>query len=182
MGGIGAEGFLGGGARARAVALLPENGGPRVRIVGDSGRGTFGGFQGLQGLGTAAGLRDADVDLYAGGRYTALSLELAPARLPAISRDRDWTDPIIGAKVRMPLESPFRLALNGDVGGFGAASDFTWSATALVVLDFMLRDAPASFSFGYRAIGWNFTEGQAGSRFTWDVIQHGVIIGFGLRF
>ena len=130
----------------------------------------------------ASGPRDADIDLYAGGRYLALSLELDPLRLPKVSSDRSWTDPVVGAKLRLPLDGRFRLALNGDIGGFGAASNFTWSATALVALDFMLRDAPASVMFGYRAIGWNYAEGAGTSRFTWDVIQHGVIVGFGLRF
>ena len=123
-----------------------------------------------------------DVDIYAGGRFAALSLELAPAQLPAKSGDRGWTDPIVGAKVGIALDERFRLAINGDVGGFGLASNFTWSATALVVLDFTLGDAPTSILLGYRAIGWDHADGEAEERFTWDVIQHGAVIGFALRF
>jgi hypothetical protein len=127
-------------------------------------------------------LRDPTLDLYAGGRYMGVSLDLDPANIPAISGDRSWTDPICGAKLGLPLTDRFRLALNGDVGGFGASSDFTWSATALVVYDFTVWSKPASLMLGYRGIGWNHVEGTGDQRFTWDVIEHGVIVGFGLRF
>ena len=41
---------------------------------------------------------------------------------------------------------------------------------------------PATVYGGYRAIGWDFSEGSPGSEFRWEVIEHGPILGFSLRF
>ena len=60
------------------------------------------------------------LDLYAGARVTSLSVELDPAILSSVSGDRSWADPIIGARVGVPLREfvdlPFRLVASGDVG------------------------------------------------------------------
>lgn len=126
------------------------------------------------------------LDLYAGARVTSLSVELDPAILSSVSGDRSWADPIIGARVGVPLREfvglPFRLVASGDVGGFGIASDFTWSATAYIAYDFRLFGTPASVLVGYRAVGWDYTTGEDSNEFTWDVIQHGALLGFALRF
>jgi hypothetical protein len=126
------------------------------------------------------------LDLYAGARVTSLSVELDPATLNRVSGDRTWADPIIGARVGVPLRDlvdlPFRIVASGDVGGFGAASDFTWSATAYIAYDFRLFGTPASILLGYRAVGWDYTTGEGSNEFTWDVIQHGALLGLSVRF
>ncbi|MEE8093302.1 MAG: hypothetical protein V3T47_03610 [Gammaproteobacteria bacterium] len=133
--------------------------------------------------GEAAGnSRDITLDLYAGGRYTSLDLELDPALVAARSRDLDWLDPIVGGKLVLPMNEKWHIAANGDVGGFGVESDFTWSATGVLGVDFSLFDHPATAYFGYRAIGWDFTEGSGSDLFTWDLIMHGPILGFSLLF
>jgi len=140
-------------------------------------------FGAMYRLTPASGSADAvAIDAYAGGRYTWVSLEIEPAHRPRAAGDRGWTDPIVGARIAVPLGDGFRLAVNGDIGGFGAASDFTWSATALVAYDFAVRDTPASVMLGYRAVGWEHARGEGSGRFTWDVIQHGAMLGFALRF
>jgi hypothetical protein len=64
---------------------------------------------------------EAVLDLYAGARVTSLSVELDPATLNSVSGDRTWADPIIGARVGIPLRElvdlPFRLVAGGDVSG-----------------------------------------------------------------
>lgn len=126
------------------------------------------------------------LDLYAGARVTSLSVELDPATLNSVSGDRTWADPIIGARVGIPLRElvdlPFRLVAGGDVGGFGVASDFTWSATAYIAYDFRLFGTPASILLGYRAVGWDYTTGEGSNEFTWDLIQHGALLGLSVRF
>jgi len=126
--------------------------------------------------------RDITLDLYAGGRYTSLEIELDPAHLAARSRDLDWLDPIVGGKLVLPINEKWHLATNGDIGGFGVESDFTWSVTGVIGYDFRLFDHPAAVYLGYRAIGWDFTEGSGSERFTWDLVQHGPILGFSLKF
>ena len=133
--------------------------------------------------GEAAGnSRDITLDLYAGGRYNRLDIELDPARLALRSRSIDWVDPIVGGKLILPINEKWHISTNSDIGGFGVASDFTWSVTAVIGKDFLLFDHPASVFFGYRAIGSDFTEGSGHNQFTWDVVYHGPILGFSLLF
>lgn len=126
--------------------------------------------------------RDITVDLYAGGRYVDLDLTLRPQGGPPSSGGKDWIDPIVGTAVLVPLARHWHVEANGDVGGFGVNSDFTWSATGVIGFDFKLFENPASVYAGYRAIGWDYETGSGDSRFEWNVIQHGPAFGFELRF
>ena len=130
----------------------------------------------------AANPRNLTLDLYGGGRYSGLELTVDPSSEPARSADKNWVDPIFGAKLTAPLAEHWHLMVNGDIGGFGAASDFTWSTTAVIGYDFLLFKHPSSVMLGYRAIGWDYTDGSGDSEFTWDIIQHGVILGFSMEF
>lgn len=125
--------------------------------------------------------RNFTLDLYGGGRYVNLDIEFDPANAASRSDSIDWIDPIVGARVTVPIAEHWHVSVNGDVGGFGVASDFTWSATAVVGYDFTLFDHPASVMAGYRAIGWDYTS-NGSAQFEWDVIQHGAIIGFSMKF
>lgn len=129
----------------------------------------------------AAHPRNLTVDLYAGGRYNAIELTVDPPAAGSRSRSKSWVDPIVGAKLVLPVAERWRFELNGDVGGFGLESDLTWSATAVVGLDFDLFGLPATVLAGYRAIGWDYTE-DGGNEFIYDVIQHGPLLGLSVRF
>jgi hypothetical protein len=124
--------------------------------------------------------RTLSLDAYAGARYTLLTIEIDPARSEAVDTDRDWIDPIIGAAVALPIADTWEFRGWGDVGGFGVSSDFTWSMTGVLGYDFTLFDHPATVYGGYRAIGYEYTDGDGRDRFTWDVTLHGPIIGLSL--
>lgn len=130
----------------------------------------------------AANDRNITLDLYAGGRFIDLKLDLDADSLPSRSADKQWVDPIVGAKLNCPISEDWRVSVNGDVGGFGVESDLTWSATGVFGYNFDLFSVPATVLFGYRAYGWDYSEGSGDDRFEWDVIQHGPIIGLSLRF
>lgn len=125
--------------------------------------------------------RPVSFDAYAGGRYSGVELTLDPADADSRSRDKSWVDPIVGGKLVVPVSQRWRLELNGDVGGFGAASDFTWSATGVLAYDFHIGKLPASVSAGYRAVGWDYTDDDE-NEFKYDVIAHGLVFGFALHF
>ncbi|MBL9118883.1 MAG: hypothetical protein JNL80_03085 [Phycisphaerae bacterium] len=130
----------------------------------------------------ARNIHDTTLDLYAGARYTDLDLTIDPASLPDRTQSVSWFDPIVGAKFVLPLCERWHLAVNGDIGGFGAGSDFTWSSTAVLGYDFHIGSAGATAYAGYRAIGQDYSEGSGANEFIWDVVQHGPILGFALRF
>lgn len=139
--------------------------------------------QDVEPEGDAAGnRRNLTLDLYTGARYNHVSLELDPANLAARSRSNDWFDPIVGVKLVVPVDEESHFSVNGDVGGFGIESEFTWSLTAVLGHNFMLADHPSSIFAGYRAIGWDFSEGSGNEEFTWDVVQHGPILGLSIQF
>ena len=61
----------------------------------------------------------ATLELLGGARYVHVDLELDPANDAAVSGDQDWIDPIIGARVILPLAERWRLAafeVRGDLG------------------------------------------------------------------
>ncbi len=122
------------------------------------------------------------LDLYAGGRYTDVGLDLDPSGRPTLHQGFDWIDPIVGAKLVLPLSRRFHIATNADIGGFGAGSDLTWSATAVLGYDFTLWDNPMSLYLGYRAIGQDYSSGSGADRVVWDVVQHGPLLGLSISF
>jgi hypothetical protein len=132
--------------------------------------------------GAAANEQNITLDLYAGGRYIDLEMELDPASQASRSADQQWIDPIFGAKLNYPISENWLFNINGDIGGFGVESDFTWSTTAVFGYNFDLFSIPATVLFGYRAYGWDYADGAGQDRFVWDVTQHGPILGLSLRF
>ena len=126
--------------------------------------------------------RDMTLDLYAGARFNSMEITIDPANLPARSATQDWFDPIVGMKFGIPLSARWHFKVNGDVGGFGVESDFTWSTTAVFGFDFSLFGLPASVLAGYRAIGWDYSTGSGADEFAYDMIQHGPILGLSIRF
>ena len=122
------------------------------------------------------------LDLYGGGRYSTLDLEVDPSLADARNRSQDWLDPIIGAKLVLPISEGWHIATNADIGGFGVGSDFTWSTTTVAGYEFTVFDRPAMAYFGYRALGTDYSDGDGAAQFTWDVILHGPILGFSLWF
>lgn len=122
------------------------------------------------------------LDVYAGGRWWSMSLELNPANFPSREQDKNWIDPLIGAKLDVPIGEHWDLSIWGDVGGFGVSSDFTWSATGVIGYRFELFHIQSTAYFGYRAIGDDYTSGSGNDEFVWDIILHGPILGFTMSF
>ncbi len=116
-------------------------------------------------------------DVYVGARYwnqrasaeaqlsatTDLSgLEIAGSRVIARSGTVDWVDPIVGLRLRADLPSGGEVFLRGDIGGFGAGSDFSWQLfgawSSLICAD---RDVTWSSYLGYRALSVDYSQGSA---------------------
>ncbi len=130
----------------------------------------------------AANNLNGTIDLYAGGRYLSLEVELDPDGRPSRDAQSDIFDPIVGAKLVLPFAEHWHIMALGDVGGFGLESDLTWQATGVLGYDFTIFDSPAELYFGYRAIGWDWSDGSGSQEATWDVILHGPVLGFSFFF
>jgi hypothetical protein len=121
-----------------------------------------------------------------GVRYTHLDVELdfKNAPLPDASGDKDWFDPLIGARAFIDLSDRWALAITGNVGGFGLGSDFTWEAMGTIGYRFRLFSEKnnARFAAGYRAIYQDYSERSGSDRFEWEVTLHGPIVGLVISF
>jgi hypothetical protein len=74
--------------------------------------------------------QELDVDLDLAGTANVGGLIVSGNRAIAKSGSVDWIDPFLGARLRYALSPGEEIALRGDVGGFGAGSQFTPAAMA----------------------------------------------------
>jgi hypothetical protein len=119
-------------------------------------------------------------------RYSHLDVELdfKNVPLPDASGDKDWVDPLIGARAFFDFSERWALSLQGNVGGFGVGSDFTWGALGTIGYRFRLFSEKnnARAVAGYRAIYQDYSDGSGSDRFEWEVTLHGPILGLVIRF
>lgn len=127
------------------------------------------------------------IEPYAGARLTYVRAELqGDLELDALGvgidreadRSETWVDPIVGSRAVLDLTDRWSLRLAGDVGGFGAGSDFTWAAQGLLDYRLPLGRFDTVLGVGYQALSWDYDDGD----FEWDVTQQGPVIGAAIRF
>jgi hypothetical protein len=110
-------------------------------------------------------------------------LERIGSRAFARSGSVQWLDPFVGARMRFTPAAGRELFLRGDIGGFGAASKFSWQA--ITGYGFNLgayRNMIFSGLIGYRALSVNFVKGSGTSRYEYDMLQHGPVLALNIRF
>jgi hypothetical protein len=140
-------------------------------------------------------------DLYAGARYwhqdvdisgnltgtVALSgplgLTISGSRAIAKSGSVDWVDPFVGARLRQQLAPGQEFVLRGDVGGFDAGSQFSWQAIATYNSPLCeIHGIPVDGYVGFRALSADFSQGSGRSKFEFDNVIYGPVIGATMRF
>ena len=73
--------------------------------------------------------------------------------------------------------------MKGDLGGFGAGSDFSWQAVAALTFDVAARDGVTYAGMvGYRALDVDYEEGSGRKKYGYDVLQHGPVLGLVVGF
>lgn len=138
------------------------------------------------------------IDVLAGGRYWAQQADLSFNRLTtadvgdlrlvgglaiAKSGSVDWVDPLVGARLRYTLAPGHELFVRGDIGGFNVGSKFSWQAVGGYDFDFAIYNG-YTFSgiIGYRALFVDYVKGQGRTRYAYDMLQHGPILGISVRW
>lgn len=117
------------------------------------------------------------LDLLAGGRlwWVATDIDISGDLNISGSDSATWVDPMVGLKGRVYLTPEFFVGAWGMVGGFGVSSDFAWDA--LGSIGYRISDS-ISLVAGYRALGVDYERND----FTFDVIEHGPILGAAFTF
>lgn len=124
---------------------------------------------------------DLDINVTAGVQVGDLDVSrgIAIARSGSV----DWVDPLVGVRIRHQLAPGQELALRGDIGGFGAGSQFSWNVMA--GYSFVLCDKDGvtySGLLGYRLLDVDYEQGSGRTRYEYDVLQHGPLSGLTIRF
>jgi hypothetical protein len=106
------------------------------------------------------------------------------ARAVAVARasDLEWVDPVVGGRMRHQFASGSEFNLEGDVGGFGAGSEFSWQAVATYGFDVNVFNTTMRSVLGYRALSVDYSQTGAHGRSGLDWIQHGPVLGVAFRW
>lgn len=124
------------------------------------------------------------LDAYIGMRWWDINIDIdatTPLGSLSFDRDEDWVDPVVGGRWLPRLAARWRLHLQGDIGGFGLSSDFTWNTMAGIIWD--SSDA-FSVALLYRLLSADYDTGTRGTpdRFAYNTITQGPILGVVFRF
>jgi opacity protein-like surface antigen len=95
------------------------------------------------------------------------------------SRGISFTDPILGAKAAWKLSDRWGFDLYGDIGGFGAGSDFTYRLGA--GLGYSISDS-VSLRGGYTVIDFDYSQGSGLGQIDYDTTMYGPTLGVGFKF
>jgi hypothetical protein len=127
--------------------------------------------------------QEGDLSFGLAGTIGLEDLELGAGRAIARSRSVDWLDPLVGVRMRYTLAPGHQLLLRGDIGGFGVGSEFSWQAIGAYAFDFGVYNG-ITFSgvVGYRALFVDYAQGFDRTRYEFDMLQHGPILGVSMRF
>ncbi len=115
-----------------------------------------------------------------GGRLNILSGSLkGELGIIDVKDDKVWFDPFVGARLQVPNTRKWRLALRGDIGGFGIGSDFAWQIYPLVGYRFSrLFEAAVA----YRWIDMDYKTGTGTDEFRYNMNTFGPQIGLLFHF
>jgi hypothetical protein len=123
--------------------------------------------------------KNIQLDFYGGARIWSFSNKLdlvaSNGQTKNTESSKSWADPIVGTWVNFILSDHWFSYVKGDIGGFGAASD--WTSVFM-------------WGFGYKfAENWNTTLGfkrmyidYSKDKFIWSVSQYGLLISIGCQF
>jgi hypothetical protein len=82
-------------------------------------------------------------------------------------------------RMLLTLAERFTFGVQGDIGGFGAGSQFTWNVEGV----FLYRVAHlVSLGVGYRALDIDYQRGSGATKFTFDMLIHGPLLGAVFHF
>jgi hypothetical protein len=131
-----------------------------------------------------AGTLTADVqaDFKRLGLSVRRSVKRSAATAIARSGDLEWVDPFVGGRIRHQIAQDKELMLEGDVGGFGAGSDFSWQVVGTYGFDVHCFGTPFHTVIGYRALAVDFSDNGRFGKNTLDFVEHGPVMGVSFRW
>ncbi len=128
--------------------------------------------------------QSADVSLNVTGTVdlSRIGFKRSGSRAVARSGDLEWVDAVVGGRLRHQMASGADLTLEGDVGGFGVGSDFSWQTIATYGFDVNCFGRPIRTMVGYRALGVDYSESGPYGKTGIDAVLHGPVVGASFRW
>jgi hypothetical protein len=111
-----------------------------------------------------------------------VDIEVTRALALAPSGDLEWVDPFVGFRVRHQMGPTKELNFEGDVGGFGVGSQFSWQVVGTYGFDTSLLGTPFHAVVGYRALSVDYSQNGKFGKNGIDFVQHGPIMGVTFRW
>lgn len=121
-------------------------------------------------------------DLYGGIRYwdNSLDLELEGFQITQLSFGENWVDPVIGGRVIYNFSDRFTGTFRGDIGGFGAGSDFSYNLQPGIGYHF---SDWFTLMLQYKYLHADFSNDKEGlDFFAYKAGTHGPLLGLLFRF
>lgn len=126
-----------------------------------------------------------DLDVLAGVRGYSIDVDVTvqpftgpggvlafPGR--SLSRGLSFVDPIIGGMAKWELSDKWTLDFYGDIGGFGAGSDFTYRLGT--GFDYSFNDT-VSAQVGYTVVDFDYSTGSGFDRLKYETTLYGPNLG-----
>jgi hypothetical protein len=124
-----------------------------------------------------------NVNLALTGTLDTTGLFVSGNRAIARSGEIDWVDPVIGFRVRHQLAPGQELMFRADVGGFDAGSQFSWNVIGAYNFNICVSNGITYTGMvGYRALSVDYEQGSARTKYEYDVVQHGPVMGISVKF
>jgi hypothetical protein len=115
--------------------------------------------------------------------YPDLGIDASHSLGVSISNTVQWVDPLIGLRLRRRFTDHQDVLLRGDIGGFGLGSQFSWQLLAAYTYRWKVSDSlSVAGVLGYRALSTDYSSGSGFGAAGMNLLFHGPLIGFGVRF
>jgi hypothetical protein len=144
--------------------------------------GSFTALDGLLGFRYWNNTIDANVNLAGSIDLSRLGVERSRSFGVARSGSVDWVDPVVGLRLRHQFTPSQEVFIRGDVGGFGFQNRFEWQAVGAYSYAWQFTGYQLAAAIGYRALGVDSSSGSGINATSANVVLHGPIIGFSIRF
>lgn len=116
------------------------------------------------------------MDWLVGLRYYDADFEVSPA---PIGGEKDWVDPVVGARWGWAISERWSVSARGDIGGFGIGSDLSWQVVAIADWQPWKH---VSFTGGLRAVALDFSDGDGSDFFAYDIAMWGPVVGVSIKW
>ncbi len=132
-----------------------------------------GGF--VETVGSMMATNGRPLELLFGLRYVALKATVDVAPVPRATAREEWLDPLVGLRFTHAFNDRWSVALRGDIGGFGVASDFVTNVSAMFGWNVGEK---VTLRGGYRMLQMDFD----GADLVLDATLQGFVVGASWAF